>query len=98
MLTILALIQKSGRRLPHRRIELYQTVTLTLLNNWNQFRGRVIFSPEECDLAEEVLGEFAYRLHSRDLPLTEKDVFAVTRKTMARYYHRPPEQISTRCG
>jgi hypothetical protein len=93
MLTILALIQKSGRRLPHRRIELYQTVTLTLLNNWNQFRGGVIFSPEESDLAEEVLSEFAYRLHSRDLPLTEKDVFAVTRQTMARYYHKIPEQI-----
>ena len=93
MLTILALIQKSGRQLPHRRIELYQTVTLTLLNNWNQFRGSVIFSSEEIDLAEEVLSELAYQLHSRDLPLTEKAVFAVTRETMARFYHRTPEQI-----
>jgi hypothetical protein len=93
MLTILALIQKSGRRLPHRRIELYQTVTLTLLNNWNQYRGGVIFSPEEIDLAEEVLSEFAYQLHSHDLPLTEKEVFAMTRETMARYYRRALEQI-----
>lgn len=93
MLTILALIQKSGRRLPHRRIELYQTVTMTLLNNWNQYKGAVIFYPEEIDLAEEVLSEFAYRLHSRDLPLTEKEVFAVTRETMARYYRRVLEQI-----
>ncbi len=95
MLTILALIQKSGRRLPHRRIELYQTVTLTLLNNWNQFKGGVIFSPEEIDLAEETLSEFAYRLHSRDLPLTEREVFAITRETMARYYHSTLDQIQS---
>lgn len=93
MLTILALIQKSGRRLPHRRIELYQTITMTLLNNWNQYKGGVIFSPEEIDLAEEVLSEFAYQLHSHDLPLTEKEVFAMTRQTMARYYRRALEQI-----
>ena len=43
MLTILALIQRSGKTLPHRRIELYQIVTRTLLDNWNQEKGRRVF-------------------------------------------------------
>ena len=40
MLTILALIQRSGRTLPHRRIDLYQVVTRTLLDNWNKEKGQ----------------------------------------------------------
>ncbi len=95
MLTILALIQKSGRTLPHRRIELYKTVTLTLLDNWNQLKGGKMFSHDEIDLAEDLLSEFAYQLHSTDLPLTERDVTRITRETMAAFYRRPKEQIQS---
>ncbi len=52
MLTILALIQRSGRTLPHRRIELYQVVTRTLLDNWNKEKGSRVFAVEEIPLAE----------------------------------------------
>jgi predicted NACHT family NTPase len=45
MLTLLALLQQSGKTLPHRRIELYQIVTRTLLDNWNQQTGRRAFPP-----------------------------------------------------
>ena len=60
MLTILALIQRSGRTLPHRRIELYQMVTRTLLDNWNREKGSRVFPPEQLPLAEQMLADLAY--------------------------------------
>lgn len=75
MLTILALIQRSGQTLPHQRIELYQTITRTLLDSWNEEKGIKIFSsPEEIDRAEQLLGSLAYHLHSSGRLLTKVQV------------------------
>ncbi len=93
MLTALALIQRSGRTLPHRRIELYQLVTRTLLDNWNQETGRRIFSSEEVPLAEQLLSNLAYRLHTSDPVLTEPEVRNITSETMADFYKLPTGQI-----
>ncbi len=86
MLTILALIQRSGKTLPHRRVELYQIVTRTLLDNWNKETGRRTFPIEEVPLAEQLLGELAYKLHSSDPVLTEQNVKSIARQTMVDFY------------
>jgi predicted NACHT family NTPase len=36
LLTILAIIHEMGKRLPNRRIELYETVAKTMIENWRQ--------------------------------------------------------------
>lgn len=88
MLTILALIQRSGRTLPQRRIELYQVVTRTLLDNWNKEKGNRVFSVEEIPLAEQLLGDLAYRLHSSDPVLTEQDVKKIASEAIDTFYQR----------
>src|SRR6266487_4180448 len=93
MLTILALIQRGGRTLPHQRIELYQIVTRTLLDNWNKDSERRVFLIEEVPLAEQLLGNLAYHLHNSDPLLTEQDVRSITRQTMADFYQHSADQI-----
>src|SRR5207302_1061304 len=66
MLTILALLQKSGKTLPHRRIELYDMVTRTLLANRNYETGRRYFSDSDLPLVDQVLSELAFQLHKSD--------------------------------
>ncbi|MEO6888414.1 MAG: hypothetical protein ABI456_04585 [Ktedonobacteraceae bacterium] len=90
MLTILALIQRSGKTLPHRRIELYQVVTRTLLDNWNQETGRRVFPVEELPLAEQLMSRLAYQLHNSDLLLTEPQVRQIAREAMQDFYKAPP--------
>ncbi len=90
MLTLLALLQQSGRTLPHRRIELYQIVTRTLLDNWNQQTGRRAFPPDEIALAEEMLNCLAYEMHSSDLLLTEAKVKEIACQTMTAFYKVTP--------
>ena len=86
MLTILALIQRSGKRLPHRRIELYQIVTRTLLDNWNQESGRRVFPADEIPLAEQMLASLAYEMHNTDRLLTEAKVKEIAGRAMQDFY------------
>lgn len=92
MLTMLALIQRGGRTLPHRRIELYQTVTETMLNNWNKDTGRRFFSEAELPLAKQLLMHFAYQLHSKEFLLTETRVKALARPLMRAFYEAEPTE------
>jgi NACHT domain len=39
MLVIVALIRREGRRLPDKRVQLYQRAVETLMETWNQFRN-----------------------------------------------------------
>jgi len=95
MLTILALVQKGSKEaLPHRRIELYETVTRLLLRDWNRMSGRRIFSDEEIPLVEKILGELAYQMLSSDLLLTSKKVQSIIREAIARAKNRPVKRIS----
>ncbi len=87
MLTILALLQKSGKTLPHRRIDLYYMVTRTLLANWNYETGRRVFPEGELPLAEQMLGNLAYALHSGDLLLTEQEVKCIAQESMTKFYN-----------
>ncbi|MBV8822603.1 MAG: hypothetical protein JO123_07420, partial [Ktedonobacteraceae bacterium] len=89
MLTILALIQKSGKTLPQRRIDLYGVVTLTLLDNWNQETGRRMLPSGEIQLAERLLSSLAYQMHSRDPLITEREVKQITCQVMGDFYNRP---------
>ena len=92
MLTILALIQRSGRTLPQRRIELYQVTTRTLLDNWNKEKGKRVFSVEEIPLAEQLLGDLAYRLQSSDPVLTGQDVNKIASHAMDTFYQRQSDE------
>jgi hypothetical protein len=94
LLTILALVQRSGKTLPHRRINLYQVVTRTLLDNWNQETGRRVFSPDELPLLEYMLGCLAYQLHTSDLLLTETKVKEIVSQAMTDFYGQPTTNIA----
>jgi len=83
MLTILALIQRSGNALPHRRIDLYKIVTRTMLDNWNQGSGRIVI---EAELAEAVLSELGYRLQCGDPVLTEQQVSELVQAKTTEFY------------
>jgi predicted NACHT family NTPase len=90
MLTILALIQRSGSTLPQKRIELYQIVTTTLLYDWNSPTGRAMLaSKEDVTLAEHILSTLAYKMHSSDRMLTTADVASSTREAMDEVFKRP---------
>ncbi len=85
MLTILALIQRNGKTLPHRRVDLYQIVTRTLLDNWNQGTGREALN---VNLAEQTLSDLAYHIHCSDHLCTEQDVKNIVRRSMSEFYER----------
>ncbi len=90
MLTILVLLQRSEKTLPHHRIDLYQIVTRTLIDNWNQDTGRKVFLTDEIPLAEDMLGRLAFKLHSSDFLLTETTVKEIARQVMTDFYQQPP--------
>jgi len=92
MLTILALIQRSGGRLPHRRIDLYNSVTRTLLDNWNRTRGGKRFADDEIGVAEDVLSVIAFEMHRRDLPLTRQRALELARASLA--YPQSAEHVA----
>lgn len=63
LLRILAVIHRNERHLPQRRIELYETATLTLLRDWNLGRGlgtEVIIDEHR---AQGLLGPIAFWIH-----------------------------------
>lgn len=93
MLTILALIQRSGGKLPPRRVDLYNSITQTLLKNWNQMRGGRRFSSEEIGLAEEALSMFAFEMQRRGLFLTHQRILQLARLIIAVFHHQTPEDI-----
>ncbi len=92
MLTILALLQKSGKTLPHRRIELYDMVTRTLLANRNYETGRRYFSDSDLPLVDQVLSELAYALHKSDFFLTKLEVNTIAYKVMTEVTKEVPDQ------
>src|SRR5207244_1092395 len=54
--------------------------------NWNQEKGRRVFPVEEIPLAEHLLSNLAYQLHSCDPLLTEAKVKEIARQTMTEFY------------
>ncbi len=93
-LTMMAILQASGRTLPAHQLELCQMLTRTLLDTWNQESGRAMFSTGELPLAELLLSTFAYRLHTHAPALSASEVIAITRQTMAEYYGRQAQEIT----
>jgi hypothetical protein len=96
MLTILALVQRSNKQLPQRRIELYDIVTRTLLDTWNKESGRMFFTGDDISLAEHLLCELAYRLHTSDPLLSRAEVEEITRKVIAEKQERDHAKIPER--
>jgi hypothetical protein len=92
-LTMMVLLQASGRNLLQHRIELYQMLTRTLLDTWNRESGRRMFSGEEMPLAEQLLGNLAFRLHESGTPISGFDVMMTTRQTLATFQQRQPVEI-----
>ncbi len=92
-LTIMVLLQTSGRNLLVHPIELHQMVTRTLLDTWNWESGRKMFLSEEIPLAEQLLSNLAFRLHESGTMLTAYDVALTTRQTLAAFYQRQPGEI-----
>jgi len=92
-LTMMVLLHASGRNLLQHRIELYQMLTRTLLDTWNRESGRRMFSGEEMPLAEQLLGNLAFRLHESGTPISGFDVMMTTRQTLATFQQRQPVEI-----
>ncbi len=92
-LTIMVLLQFSGRNLLEHRIELYQMLTRTLLDTWNRESGRKMFSSEEMPLAEQLLSNLAYNLYESGTLLTANDVAMTTRQALAAFHQRQPAEI-----
>jgi len=66
LLTILAIIFETGKRLPNRRVELYETVAKTMIENWRQSQTDHTSKIHEMMSANEVyftLASLAYWLH-----------------------------------
>lgn len=92
-LTMMVLLHASGRNLLQHHIELCQMLTRTLFDTWNRESGRRMFSGEEMPLAEQLLGNLAFRLHESGTPLSRFDVVMTTRQTMATFQQRQPSEI-----
>ena len=92
-LTMMVLLYASGRNLLQHHIELSQMLTRTLLDTWNRESGRRMFSGEEMPLAEQLLGNLAFRLHESGTPLSGFDVVMTTRQTLATFQQRQPVEI-----
>ena len=93
-LTMMVLLHASGRDLLQHHLELFQMLTRTLLDTWNRESGRRMFSGEEMPLAEQLLGNLAFRLHESGTPLSRFDVVMTTRQTLATFQHRQPGEVS----
>jgi hypothetical protein len=63
LLRILAIIHRNERHLPQRRIELYETATITLLRDWSLERGLGKEVVIDEDKAMGLLGPTAYWIH-----------------------------------
>jgi len=93
-LTMMAILQASGRTLPAHQLELYHMLTWTLLDTWNQESGRAMFSAGELPLARLLLSNFAYRLQAYAPAITASEVNAITRQAMAEFYKRKSQDIT----
>ncbi|MCI0397639.1 MAG: metallophosphoesterase [Chloroflexi bacterium] len=62
LLRILALIHRGESHLPHRRVELYETATVTLLRDWHRERGTKGAAIDE-EKAMSLLGPLAFYIH-----------------------------------
>ena len=92
-ITMMVLLHASGRDLLQNHLELCQMLTRTLLDTWNRESGRRMFSGEEMPLAEQLLGNLAFRLHESGTPLSRFDVMMTTRQTLATFKQRQPGEI-----
>jgi hypothetical protein len=92
-LTMMVILQASGRKLPLQRMELYQMITRTLLDTWNRESGHTMFTGEEVPLAEQLLSNLAYQLQESDAMLTAYDVAMTTRQTLATFYQRQLSEV-----
>ncbi len=90
MLTILALIQRSGQPLPHRRIDLYRIATHTLLETWNQETQRKSFRPVEIPLVELLLGNVAYHFHTTGDPFLTVDALKTIAQPVIHDFYAQP--------
>lgn len=66
LLTILAIIYETGKKLPNRRVELYETVAKTMIENWRHSQTGHVSKIHEKMNSNEVyftLASLAYWLH-----------------------------------
>ena len=64
LLRILALIHKSGARLPQKRVELYDITATTLAEGWRAAQGVAQSALAEKRHVDRILGELAYWMHA----------------------------------
>lgn len=79
MLRTLALIHRTGARLPQRRIELYKLAAETLVLTWRTAQGVPESALMDSTYVTRLLGHFAYWLHSNKPTGTaaEQEVFRI---------------------
>lgn len=91
LLTILAIIQRAGTRLPDRRIELYDIATTTLLRDWWKAKGGADAEAIQPGEADYLLTGLAYKMHteySRGL-ISEKAMLETLVQTYQTYHGEP---------
>lgn len=73
--TIVAIVHRSGVRLPEHRVELYEHMTRVLVERWNQLRSQRVDAPPPVRVADAIrlLGPVALRLvqQGRDAAVDE---------------------------
>ena len=92
-LTMMAVLQASGRDILRYRMELYEMVIRTHLDTWNRESGRKMFSERELPLAEQILSSLAYHLQVKNAPLTKDEVIVTTRQITADFSQLRPVDI-----
>ncbi len=96
LLRILAIIHRNERHLPQRRVELYETATVTLLRDWNLERGMGMEVVIDEHRAMGLLGPIAFWIHENRPTglLTKGEVETQLGAILAREQGDDPEKPS----
>ena len=77
LLTIMALIQRQGVKMPERRVELYDIASRTLIETWNRARGlseTILLNLPDTRLTFALLGDLALWMQEQSLTAATTDV------------------------
>ena len=95
LLTIMALIQRQGVKMPERRVKLYDIACQTLIETWNRARslsGVALLSMPDPQLTTALLGELALWMQQHDLTTAAADdLLPVLVESYQKRGHSTPE-------
>lgn len=95
LITIIALINYQGNKLPEKRASLYEISTTTLLDNWVKLRANHKNNIDK-EILIELLAIVAFHIHENNSTglIPEKDLREILRCEYAKIYpHLPPKEL-----